>query len=99
MSTLDDFIEQAAGALELPKDSLPTELRTELLDLTRDVAHGVTRVAGPLSTYLIGVAVGRGADRATAIEAVGRIARSWTPEDADSTDPSRPTGPKDGDRR
>ncbi|HEY0237495.1 MAG TPA: DUF6457 domain-containing protein [Friedmanniella sp.] len=34
---------------------------TALLDLTREAAHGVERIAGPLTTFLIGVAVGRGA--------------------------------------
>lgn len=70
MSTLDDWITQASGALDLPADSLPTELRDELLDLTRDVAHGVARIAGPLTCYLLGVAVGRGQDPATALAAV-----------------------------
>ena len=51
MSTLDDWISRAAGALDLPADSVPTELRDELLDLTRDVAHGVARIAGPLTCY------------------------------------------------
>lgn len=32
-----------------------------LLDLARDAAHEVERPAAPLTTFLIGVAVGRGA--------------------------------------
>jgi len=32
-----------------------------LLDLARDSAHEVERVAAPLSTFLVGIAVGRGA--------------------------------------
>ena len=60
MSTLDDWMAQAERALDLPADSVTTELRDELLDLTRDVAHGVARIAGPLTCYLVGVAVGRG---------------------------------------
>lgn len=42
---------------------------THLLDLTREAAHGVERVAGPLTTFLVGVAVGRGADVTVAVEA------------------------------
>jgi hypothetical protein len=42
---------------------------TALLDLTREAAHGVERVAGPLTTFLVGVAVGRGADLTAATEA------------------------------
>jgi hypothetical protein len=60
MSTLDDWIMRAATDLSLPPDSITADLRTELLDVTRDAAHGVARVAGPLTCYLIGVAVGRG---------------------------------------
>ncbi len=67
MSTLDDWIGQASTALDVPADSLSTELRNELLDLTRDVAHGVARIAGPLTCYLVGVAVGRGAEPAAAL--------------------------------
>jgi hypothetical protein len=33
---------------------------TALLDLARDSAHEVERVAAPLTTFLVGVAVGRG---------------------------------------
>ena len=37
------------------------DLRT-LLDLARDAAHQVERLAAPLTTFLVGVAVGRGQD-------------------------------------
>ena len=67
MSTLDDWVQRACTALDLRPDSLPIDLRNDLLDLTRDVAHGVTRVAGPVTTYLAGVAVGRGEPPGTAI--------------------------------
>lgn len=77
MSTLDEFIEQTERALQLPAGSLPSDVRDQLLDLTRDVAHGVTRIAGPLSTYLLGLAVGAGADRDSGIAAVSELARSW----------------------
>jgi hypothetical protein len=33
---------------------------SSLLDLARDSAHEVERVAAPLTTFLVGVAVGRG---------------------------------------
>lgn len=70
MSTLDDWIAQASGALDLPADSLSNDLRSELLDLTRDVAHGVARIAGPLTCYLLGVAVGRGTEPSAALAAL-----------------------------
>ena len=61
---------------------------TDLLDLTREAAHGVERVAGPLTTFLVGVAVGRGADLATATEA----ARALLEEPAPTPDGSAPQG-------
>lgn len=59
MDTLDEFTAAACVALGLP----PEEARNALvLDLARDVAHGVVRPAAPVGAYLLGVAVGRGAD-------------------------------------
>jgi hypothetical protein len=78
MSTLDDWIAQVGDALDLPADSIPDDLRDALLDLTRDVAHGVARIAGPLTCYLVGIAVGRGADPAQALATVSAL----TPEPA-----------------
>jgi hypothetical protein len=82
MSTLDDWIAQASTALDVPADSLSTELRNELLDLTRDVAHGVARIAGPLTCYLVGVAVGRGADPAAALAALTAVVPQPVADDA-----------------
>jgi hypothetical protein len=73
MSTLDTWIGQASAALDLPADSIPNERRDALLDVTRDVAHGVARIAGPLTCYLIGLAVGRGADPAEAIARINAL--------------------------
>lgn len=50
-----------------------------LLDVARDVAHGVERPAAPLTTYLLGVAVGRGADLPAATASVRALAVDWTP--------------------
>lgn len=80
MSTLDDWIARAGTALDLPADSIPPERRAALLDLTRDVAHGVARIAGPLTCYLVGVAVGRGADPEQALATVAALAPA--PDDA-----------------
>jgi Domain of unknown function (DUF6457) len=58
---LDDWMREAAATLGLePGDAalLGEETVTLLLDLTRDVAHGVARPAGPLSTFVLGLAVG-----------------------------------------
>lgn len=61
-------------------DDVGRELGLELtvdvevvLDLAGDAAHGVVRPAAPLTTFLVGVAVGRGARLDDAVQAVGRV--------------------------
>jgi hypothetical protein len=78
MSVLEDWTRAACDALgvDVPDQAL-------VLDLARDVAHGVARPAAPLTAYLVGVAVGRGADPAAAAATVTALANSWpTPPDA-----------------
>lgn len=68
------------------EDAVPDEGATrDLLDLTREVAHGVERVAGPLSTFLLGVAVGRGADLAAAVGAASALLDEPAPRSAPET--------------
>ncbi len=74
MSALDDWTGAVREALGL--DEVDTGL---VLDLARDVAHGVMRPAAPLTAYLVGLAVGRGADPRQAAEKVSELARSWEP--------------------
>lgn len=64
MSELEDWLTTAADALGVG-DEVDVTL---VLDLARDVAHGVARPAAPLTAYLLGVAVGRGADPLEAAE-------------------------------
>lgn len=82
MSTLDDWLVDAAAALELPIDSIPADLRNDLLDVTRDVAHGVARVAGPLTCYLLGLAAARGGAPSASVDKIKELvaARPKPPE-------------------
>ena len=54
---MNRWITQVCEALDLPADCIE---ESTVLDLARDVAHGVNRPAAPLTAYLAGVAVGRG---------------------------------------
>lgn len=75
MNELDQWMATVCTALQVPvTDSKP------VLDLARDVAHGVVRPAAPLTAYLVGVAVGRGADPATAFATVTALVEARTPE-------------------
>jgi hypothetical protein len=53
---MDDWLEQFASALGV--EPLSREETGAVLKLARDVAHGVERKFAPLSTYLLGLAVG-----------------------------------------
>ncbi|MFB7252258.1 DUF6457 domain-containing protein [Microbacterium sp. NPDC056234] len=68
---LEDWTTGLAAALGV-QDDVPV---AELLNVTREVAHGVTRPAGPITTYLIGRAVAQGLPFDQAVAAVhARIA-------------------------
>jgi hypothetical protein len=52
-----------------------------VLDLARDVAHGVARPAAPLTTFLVGRAVGAGVPLAEAAAKITALAASWPSSD------------------
>lgn len=76
MATLADWNSAACQALGLDPAQLAAH-QTLVLDLARDVARGVVRPAAPLTTFLLGVAVGRGGDPAEAAQALTDLAESW----------------------
>jgi hypothetical protein len=74
MADVEVWLTEVAGALDVTlEDVLTEDLQSGLLDLTGDIAHNVVRLAVPLSSYLIGVAVGRGASPEEAIRTVGGL--------------------------
>jgi hypothetical protein len=78
MSVLDDWDDEVRAALGLAPAT--GDERKLVLDLARDVAHGVVRPAAPVSAYLLGLAVGRGADPERAAATVSDLARRWAAE-------------------
>ncbi|MEV4760712.1 DUF6457 domain-containing protein [Micromonospora sp. NPDC049559] len=74
MSVLDDWTRHALAELGLDPATLEQSL---VLDVARDVAHGVARPAAPLTTYLLGVAVGRGASLPEAAAKLTDSAAGW----------------------
>lgn len=73
-NALDEWT--AAACRELGLD--PAEANVPaVLDLARDVAHGVLRPGAPVTAYLAGLAVGRGADPAQALARLTALAGSW----------------------
>ena len=71
---LDDWTGTVGRALGVPPEKVDVN---EVLDLARDVAHGVARPAAPLTAYLVGVAVGQGKDPAEAVAAVRALIETW----------------------
>jgi hypothetical protein len=79
---MESWIDRLAEALgEEPASAAET---SEILTVARDVAHRVERKLTPISTYLLGIAVGRriaaGADRREALAAEAAALRSTLPE-------------------
>lgn len=74
--SLPTWLAQVCAALGLESSDVDTTL---VLDVAREVAHSVMRPAAPLSAYLLGVAVGRGASAAESAESVLALAEAWPP--------------------
>lgn len=81
MSELDRWAGTVSRELSL-EDLEPADL-DRVLDLARVVAHGVVRPAAPVSAYLLGIAIGRGADPATATARLAGLAAAWKPSETD----------------
>lgn len=58
---LKQWLTNLSAELEISDIALDEDAVHTLLDLARDSAHEVERVAAPLTTFLVGIAVGRGA--------------------------------------
>lgn len=66
---LQEWLSALSDELGLADVEMTEDLVTTLLDVARDAAHEVERVAAPLTTFMVGVAVGRGADLPTTASA------------------------------
>ena len=79
MNELDAWA--AAAAAELGLD--PADVQTgRVLNVARDVAHQVLRPGAPVTAYLMGIAVGRGADPADVAGRLSALAQGWEKKDA-----------------
>ena len=80
---MEDWIDQLAAALG--EEPLSREETNRLLEVARDVAHGVERKVTPLATFLLGSAVGRNlvarASRSDAMGSALETLRSALPQD------------------
>jgi hypothetical protein len=86
VSPMDDWL--ASLAITLGVDPLDEGQVAALLDVARDVAHGVERKATPMATFLLGAAVqrriGHGATAADAFSDAVTELRTELPRDQSS---------------
>jgi hypothetical protein len=78
VNELDAWVAAACAELGLRPEDVTVKA---VLDVARDVAHQVLRPGAPVSAYLMGVAVGRGADPSDVADRLSALALAW---------PSRP---------
>ncbi len=72
-TTIATWLALAGRELDLDLALDDTQVHV-LLDLARDAAHQIDRPAAPLTTFLVGVAVGRGATLEAASAVVTALA-------------------------
>lgn len=72
MNPLEQWLSDAVTALGI-EGQWSADDRDLVLDLARDVSHGVARPAAPLTTYLAGIAVGRGGTPAEVAERLQQL--------------------------
>ena len=74
MSTLDVWSDALCAELGLDPEDINQKT---VLNLARVAAHTVDRPAAPLTTYALGVAVGRGQPLAETAAKLQELARGW----------------------
>jgi hypothetical protein len=79
MNTLEEWTAAVCADLGLDPGCTDT---AAVLDVARDVAHGVARPAAPLTAYLLGVAVGQGMTLSDAAGRISALAADWATPDA-----------------
>lgn len=84
---LDEWIRAACAELGIDPGDVHRDL---ILDVARDVAHGVARPAAPLTAYLLGLAAGQGTPVSDAAARLTEMAENWAGRSSapDSASPS-----------
>lgn len=79
--TLDRWLAALTAELGIDPAAVPVGA---VLDLARDVAHGVARPAAPLSTFVVGLAVGAGQGSLDELSArAAALADGWSADETD----------------
>jgi hypothetical protein len=82
---MSDWMSAVARELRLDPAAASDAAMQLVLDVTADVAHGVTRPAAPVTAFLIGLAAGREPDPLAAAKdyaaRVSTMATGWSAND------------------
>lgn len=80
---LEAWIAELGPHLGLAGEEVPTQV---ILDIARDVAHGAVRAGAPVSTFMVGLALGRGGIDSTeqGIQAVADALGAWAQRSGDA---------------
>ena len=87
MNELEAWVAAAARELGLEPGDVQTKA---VLEVARDVAHQVLRPGAPVTAYLMGVAVGRGADPGDVAKRISALAEGWQGRQITVEDPPTP---------
>jgi hypothetical protein len=83
VNVLEEWLSQSSALLGLDEAS-GAAYRDLVLDLAKDVAHGVARPAAPVTTFLLGLAAGRAGGSAEDVQRLSAelsaAAAAWTRE-------------------
>ncbi|MFI7702591.1 DUF6457 domain-containing protein [Nonomuraea sp. NPDC049480] len=74
MNVLNEWTALACKELGIDPAAVDRDL---ILDLTKEVAHGVARPAAPLTAYLLGLAQGSGSAPEDAVAKLITMAKNW----------------------
>jgi hypothetical protein len=80
VTTLERWVEAACGELGLEPGACDVRV---VLDLARDAAHQVERPAAPVTSFLLGLAVGRGGSMSEGAERLRALAARWAAADSE----------------
>jgi hypothetical protein len=77
--SLHEWMDAVCTELDLEDAIDRGQAREVVLDLARDVAHGVARPAAPVTAFLLGLAAGRSGDPKASLDELAGKVRALVP--------------------
>ncbi len=86
MTSLEEWAAAVCRELGIEAAVDERHARQVVLDLARDVAHGVARPAAPVTAFLLGLAAGRSPDPRAALDELAATVRTLLPNPLSNED-------------